>query len=301
MSRASEFQAEYGVIGAGALSKSLIGQLPRRSRQLGPVVGVSFRVASRMANSLRAGHAARNADELDGIPVILFHAPADQVHSLALLLEGARIDWKDKSLIFCDCEVPAVLLERFRSLGASTAVARQFGMAGSIMVEGVLPALGHVHRIASELRLHSIEITPGTSDLFAAAVTLATGALTPLVNRTAAFLRATGIRDKEAVRIAVTLFGQTVQEYGHSGKQSWAWHARTPDAAQMEAEVVAVIEPFRRLFRELILCGFDDFEKHAAIANSLREASRVPRGPHVRIGSVDHAARVAPGRAAHER
>ena len=49
--------AEYGVIGAGALSKSLIGQLPRKARQIGPVAGVSFRVASRMANSLRAGHA----------------------------------------------------------------------------------------------------------------------------------------------------------------------------------------------------------------------------------------------------
>src|SRR5580704_12058798 len=96
---------EYGVIGAGALSKSLIGQLPGKSRQIGAVAGVSFRVASRMANSLRAGHAARDADELDASGVILFHAPAVQVRVLAQLLESARIKWKDKALIFCDCEV----------------------------------------------------------------------------------------------------------------------------------------------------------------------------------------------------
>ncbi len=40
MSRVSEFRfdptsAEYGVIGAGALSKSLIGQLPAQPRQIG--------------------------------------------------------------------------------------------------------------------------------------------------------------------------------------------------------------------------------------------------------------------------
>jgi hypothetical protein len=271
MSRASAFQAEYGVIGAGALSKSLIGQLPRKSRQIGPVAGVSFRVASRMTNSLRAGHAARSADELDGLPVILFHAAAPQVRIVAALLEDAQIDWKNKSLIFCDCEVPVALVNRFRALGASTAVARQFGVPGIIMVEGAAPALACAHRIACELRLRAVEITPGSGDAFAAALTLATSALTPLVHRAAGLMRTCGLRDKEAVNMATLLFEKTVHDYGHSGRQSWSWHVREPETEQIEAEIAASGEPFRSLFRHLILLGFDDFEKHPEVAGALRK------------------------------
>ncbi len=274
MSRALESRGEprveFGVIGAGALSKSLIGQLPRKSRQIGPVAGVSYRVASRMANSLRAGYAARNADELDGVPAVLFHAPDDQVRPLAELLEKANINWKDKSLIFCDCSAPVALVERFRTLGASAAVARRFGIAGTIMVEGTAPALAVAIRIASELKLRPIEIAPGTSDQFAATLTLATAALTPLINRAADLLKAVGLRDKAAVGMATALFEQTIQEYGHSGKQSWAWHVREPETEQIEAAIAAVEEPFRSLFRHLILSGFDDFEKHPGVARQLR-------------------------------
>ncbi len=262
--------AKYGVIGAGALSKSLIGQLPRKNRQLGPVAAVSFRVASRITNSLRAGYAARDVDELDGSPVILFHAPSAQARLITDLLEGAKIDWREKSLIFCDCEVPGPTVERFRARGASTAVARQFGIPGTIMVEGTPQALAYALRIAAELKLRAIRIAPGASDRFAATLTLATAALTPLINRAADLLRTSGLRDKAAVSMATALFQQTIQEYGHSGKQSWAWHVREPEADQVEAEIAAVGEPFRRLFRELILSGFDDFEKHPAVARILR-------------------------------
>lgn len=272
MSRASGFQPEYGVIGAGALSKSLIGQLPRKSRQIGPVAGVSFRVASRMANSLRAGHAARNADELDTVPVILFHTPADQVSDVARLLEGARIGWKGKALVFCDCQPSSALLNRFHLLGADAAVARQFGIAGSIMVEGAPSALASAHRIAKELRLKAVEIAPGTGDMFNAAVTLSTRAVTPLINRAASLLRESGLRDQEAVRMATALFDQTIREYGHSGKQSWGWHVREPETERIEAEIAAVAQPFRGLFRQLILSGFDDFEKHTEVARKLRMA-----------------------------
>lgn len=271
MSRASGFQAEYGVIGAGALSKSLVGHLPRKSRQIGPVAGVSFRVASRMANALRAGHAARSADELNSLPVILFHAPAVQVRAIAALLEHAQIDWTDKALIFCDCEAPVALMDRFRGFGASTAIARQFGIPGSIMVEGEGPALMRAHRIAAELRLRAIEITPGSGDVFAAALSLATAAQTPLIHRAAGMMRACGLRDKAAGQLATMLFEQTAREYDHSGRQSWAWHVREPETEEIEAEIAAVDEPFRNLYRRLILLGFDDFEKHPEVASELRK------------------------------
>ena len=50
-----ESRYRYGVVGAGAVGASLIGLLPSKTRELGPVYGVSYRVASRTANILRAG------------------------------------------------------------------------------------------------------------------------------------------------------------------------------------------------------------------------------------------------------
>jgi len=271
--RASESQAEYGVVGGGALSKSLIAGLPAKRRQIGPVVGASYRVASIMSNRLRAGHPARALEELGAVRVILFHAPSEQVRGMAEMLETADIDWKDKPLIFCDSEVPVAIMDRFRALGASTAVARQFGIPGTIMLEGAPIALACAHRLASQLKLRAVEIAFGTGFVFAAAHTLATVAITPLINRVADMLRASGLRDTDAVRIAVALFERTIQDYGHSGKQSWTWHRSEPAAEQIEAEIASVNAPFQGLFRELILAGFEDFDKHPKVAGELRRAA----------------------------
>jgi hypothetical protein len=51
---------------------------------------------------------------------------------------------------------------------------------------------------------------------------------------------------------------------------------RAPEAEQLESEVAAVEEPFRHLFRDLILAGFDDFEKHPQVAGELRKTELQP-------------------------
>ncbi len=267
--RASESQIKYGVIGGGALSKSLIGKLPRKARQIGPVVSVSYRNASRITNVMRAGHPAL-VEELDGIPIILLHAQADQMRAIAVLLEDAKIRWKGKCLIFCDCDAPVAIVHSFRALGASTAVARQFGIAGKIMLEGQPAALACAHRLAAELRLRPIEIAMGAGYLFAAVQTLSTAVTTPLVDRAADMLRAAGLGDKDAVKTATAMFEQSIQEYSHSGKQSWAWYKGEPDVDGIEAEIGTVAEDFRDLFRELILSSFDHFDKHPEIALKLK-------------------------------
>jgi len=166
------FRFKYGVLGAGAVAKSLIGRLPAKTRDLGPVSAVSFRVASRIANTLRAGRAARTVNELNDAPVILFHSPQDQVEILLEILRSAEIRWTGKALIFCDCDDVPGARAHFQDKGASTAVAKQFGIPGRILVAGNGAALTAAHRIARELKLKAVEALPGATDLFDAAVTL---------------------------------------------------------------------------------------------------------------------------------
>jgi hypothetical protein len=264
----------YGLVGAGAVGASLIGLLPSRTRELGPVSAVSYRLASRIANTLRAGYPVRTADELNDVPNVLFHSPPESVEVLLRLLEIAEIDWKGKSLIFCDCTVGPSIRARFQARGASTAVARQFGIPERIIAEGNAEsgsgaALHEVHRLGRELRTKAIEISPGSADLFDAAVTLGNAAITPLIDRVAGLLRLAGIRDIEAVRIASQLFEQTARDYAHSGKQSWAWYVRKPQLATLEAQIGIAGAELEPVLRQLLLFGFETFRKHRDVAGKL--------------------------------
>ncbi len=274
---ASRAKYEYGVISAGALSKSLIANLPRKTRQIGAIAGVSYRVASRMTNSLRAGYAARSVDELNLFPTILFHAPPRQTETIVKLLEAAKIGWREKALVFCDCDAPPEVADGFRKKGASIATARGFGIEGLLMVEGDAVALAQAHRLATQLKLKPIELTARTGRQFEAAITLATGALTPLIHRATTLLRKCGLRDADAVRIATTLCERTIQEYAHSGRQSWQWHVKEPETNRLESQLAALSEPIREFLRALLLAGFEDFEKHPAAAASLRASKTQPQ------------------------
>ncbi len=265
-----EFRFKYGVLGAGAVAKSLIGKLPSKTRDFGPVSAVSYRVASRIANTLRAGHPVRTMQELNDAAVLLFHAPPDQAETLLELLESAGINWEGKALIFCDCHLDAAARTRYNALGASTAVARQFGIPGRVAIAGCGVALVAAQRIARELRLRPVEILPGAADVFDAAVTLGNAAITPLIDCAASLLRQAGIRDTEAARIAAALFQQTASDYAHSGKQSWAWYMRKPDAAQIEARIASAGERPGPVLRELLLFGLEIFDKYPEIARALR-------------------------------
>jgi hypothetical protein len=236
------------------------------------VVAASFRVASRIANTLRAGYAARSADELSAAAVVLVHSRPDQACLLLHMLEAAEIEWGGKAVIFCDCEDAPEVQARLRARGASTAVARHFGIPGRILVAGNGAALTAALRIARELKLKPVGILPSAPDVFDAAVTLATAAITPLIDRAAGLLRDAGIRDAEAARIASALFVQTASDYAHSGKQSWAWYSRQPEAERVAGQVAAAGEQLGPAMRELLLFGLETFAKYPGLEQELRAA-----------------------------
>jgi hypothetical protein len=260
---------KHGVLGAGPVSKSLIGRLPSRSRDLGPVSAMSFRVASRIANTLRAGHPVRSVEELDAVAVVLFYSPPEYLENLLELLEEAEIDWVGKALIFCDCRPGPGVRERFEARGASVAIARRLGIPPRIIVEGADGALQIVQRMARDLRLKAVGISRGSADLFDAAITFGSSAITPLIDWAATLLRNAGIRDIEAARIASSLFEQTARDYAHSGKQSWTWHVKKPLVEQLEAQIAAVGAELQPILRQLLSFSFETFGRHEDVSAEL--------------------------------
>lgn len=268
-----EFRYKYGVLGAGAVSRSLIGRIPFAARDFGPVSAVSYRVASRIANTLRAGHPVRTAEEFNNAAVVLFHAPPEQAENLLQFLEKSPIRWAGKALVFCDCEDRRDFRDRLEARGASTALARDFGIPGLLLVSGTGPALAAAHRIARGLKLKPVEILPCAMDVFDAAVTLGTAAITPLIDCGASLLRQAGVRDTDAARIAAALFIETARNYAHSGKQSWAWYIRSPNVARILRQLAAVDSRSVEVSHRLLLFGLELFGKcpelEAALAPAL--------------------------------
>jgi hypothetical protein len=268
--RVLAFRHNYALIAAGSVGRTLIGRLPSRSRQIGPVAAVSFRVASRIANSIKAGRAVRGLADLEESPVILFHAPPDQMRLLLHLCFTAPFDWRGKTLIFCDCEPSSAALTQFHGFGVATAVARAFVVPGFATIQGSPPALPATRRIVREVGLRPLEIAHDRAPVFSAAITLATAAFTPLIDRTSYLLRCAGIRDGDSMKLAELLFQQTARGYAHSGRQSWVWHIGAPSPDELESEIDALDSDLGCILRRLLLLGFDTFEKHPEVANLVR-------------------------------
>jgi hypothetical protein len=264
----------YGIMAAGAVSASLVGQLPGNASALGPVAGVSYRVASRIANTLRAGHAVRLPDELEGVRLILFYSPEEHFAALLAALENAGIQWSGKSLIFCDCNAGDAVVSRFRVAGASVASLRRCGVPGYLAVQGSAPALTWAIRLARELKSKPLEISEDRATLFDAARTMGTAAVTPFLDGLGRMLRQCGLRDIDAARLAAGLVSGAAADYAHSGKQSWSWHIQEPETHALLRQLESMEDPLKSLFRVMLLLGFDSFDRHPEVAAAIRAAFR---------------------------
>ncbi len=253
------------------MNASLVARLPKQALTLGPVAGVSFRVASRIANSLKAGVPARSPAELDGLRVILFHSSPEQFQPLVNALMAADIDWPAKSLIFCDCNPEESSAQWFRSQGASVACLRRCPLPGKLVVEGSGPALAGAQRMAKDLGMKPIELTAETADTFEAVMTLGSAALTPMIDQASLLLRQCGVRDTEAPRLAAALFEQTARDYARTGRQSWAWYQRVPRAERLLAQMEAAGAHLKGLLGEMIVFGMQEFGRHKETAQALRK------------------------------
>lgn len=257
-------------MGAGAVNGSLIARLPGIGRTLGPVAGVSFRVASRIVNLLGAGKPVRTARELDPAKAIFFHSSPEQLPVLLETLNAAKISWPGKLLVFCDCHAEGSAADDFRDRGASVASVRRSALPARLIVEGDGASLALAHRLAKELGSKAIEIPLDCADVFEAALTLGCGALTPLLDYASGLLRQCGVRDSEAPRLAAALFEQTARDYSRTGRQSWAWYQRPPDPADIRAQIEAAGKPVAALLGEMILFGMKESGRHPATIAALR-------------------------------
>src|SRR5258708_39497996 len=87
--------------GAGKLTDSPLSRFYWLSDRLGPVKSSSYRLASRIANYLRAGHPVKTVEEFQDSDLILLCVPKRILSHIVDELASSEIDFHGKALVLC--------------------------------------------------------------------------------------------------------------------------------------------------------------------------------------------------------
>jgi predicted short-subunit dehydrogenase-like oxidoreductase (DUF2520 family) len=108
-----------GLIGTGSLTDSPLTRFWWLSERLGPVKSASYRVASRIANMLRAGHPVKDYAEFESCALILISVPEETVPQVISEMLSSGISWRGKAVVLCSTWLGSGDLCELAARGAS--------------------------------------------------------------------------------------------------------------------------------------------------------------------------------------
>jgi predicted short-subunit dehydrogenase-like oxidoreductase (DUF2520 family) len=108
-----------GLIGTGNLTDSPLTRFWWLSERLGPVKSGSYRVASRIANMLQAGHPVKDYAEFETCVLILVCVPEETVPQVVSEMAASGISWRGKAVVLCSTWLDSGDLGGLAALGAA--------------------------------------------------------------------------------------------------------------------------------------------------------------------------------------
>jgi predicted short-subunit dehydrogenase-like oxidoreductase (DUF2520 family) len=108
-----------GLIAAGSLTDSPLTRFRCLSERLGPVKSATYRVASRIANMLQAGHPVKDYAEFESCTLILVCVPDEAVPLLVSEMVSSGISWRGKAVVLCSAWLDSGDLGELSAHGAS--------------------------------------------------------------------------------------------------------------------------------------------------------------------------------------
>src|SRR5271170_1679957 len=108
-----------GLISTGSLTDSPLTRFWWLSERLGPVKSASYRVASRIANMLQAGHPVKDYAQFKSCDLILVCVPEETVSQTVHEMASAGISWRGKAVVLCSTWLDSGELHELGARGAS--------------------------------------------------------------------------------------------------------------------------------------------------------------------------------------
>lgn len=224
-----------GLISAGGVSQSLLVRLPSLLASIGFVKAASYRVARRIANTLRTGRAVEQYSGLDKCRLIWIAAPDSAVERLSREIVAAVPAMEKRMVVLCGSNFNSHRLRELQIAGARVASLNAVDSdARTLIAEGHPEALRELRRIASADKRRLIEIQPSAKALYLAGVHLATQMVLPWVAAALEIFRAAGLSRTEAAETVAHMNSRSVRAYAKAGRKVWS--------AAAEAELQRTVE-----------------------------------------------------------
>lgn len=231
----------WGLAAAGSVSRSCLARVSNLPRHLGPVASTSYRLAARIANSLKAGFPSREMSALDDCTLVLVCAPGGTIRRVCGLLKDASLQWKGKTLLVFDsgeysCDVP-----EFRARGAAVASLNPVdGLPDRYVIEGDREALRHAKLLVRAMGGKPVEIASDQIRMYDAAQTLAGSLFTPLIETCVECIRQTGVTGPAAAAMGEALLQRSLRAFMYAGRKSWSGPVARAERAAVDRECRAL-------------------------------------------------------------
>jgi hypothetical protein len=231
-----------GLVAAGPVSPAL-ACLPDLHTQLGPVTAASLRVASRIANQLKAGQAAR-ISELQAASLLLVSGPEEAIPSLLALARGAEWEWKNKALVLLDTRLESKDLAEFAARGAAVGTLDLVDGFGEVRfcAEGDAAALRQLKRFLTAVGAPYFTVEQGKKQVFSAGLAFTGTLATPLLAAAVDCFRKAGLDPKQAATIAERTLLHTLRAWQKSGRQGWTGVLPQRDLESVRRQLAALKE-----------------------------------------------------------
>lgn len=213
----------FSLVGAGCVSGSFVARLPRLTFELGPVAAQSFRLASRIVNSIGAGRPVKGYQDLARHKTILLCIPARSLPAIVGAL-STSLPWRGKTALLCGGGGDSRHLQPLRALGASTGSMHLIAGLDDgtrFVVEGAPAAVREARRLTRQLGARMEEVHTIHLDAYSAGLAFGTTLFTPLLEASVQSLVASGLKKANAIKISEALFQRSLRAYMHAGRRSW--------------------------------------------------------------------------------
>jgi hypothetical protein len=226
------------LLASGNAAASPLLRVLAAAQAIGPVASTSFRVASRIANTMRAGRAVPSVDAFEPCHLVLISAPAAELDAAVAQLATAPFEWKHRTVILIgdDCAPLAPLQE----LGAVTGViAAMPGFEQTLFVlEGQRAALRELRRLLGRT-VQLVLIPPGARARFDAAISLAGHALFPTLVAADAAFASSGLSRRLADSVLEKTVQRALRAWFKARRKGWST-LDGPDRARAELQIAAL-------------------------------------------------------------
>ena len=212
-----------GLVGAGKFVDSPLSRLLLTATRLGPVKAPSLRVASRIANTLRAGYAVRDYQQFEQCSLILIGVPDKLIETTVAELSSYPLTWTRKVVVLYSSNLSSEELKAVAAQGAdvgSLTVIPGFEERW-LLLEGEKPVELQIGKFMDLGSRRLTVIRPPMKPLLLAALACAGPLIIPQLIAAADSLQKAGVSSAQASAIVEKQVEMSVRAYLKGGRKAY--------------------------------------------------------------------------------